>query len=142
RRRDLTAPLPEHAWEGPEALVEALEILERALRHAGAERAGLRQVSRLLDRVRESGFQLLELEMRAPAEDAREALRALQAGEVPEGGPGRIVGALRAIARAQSAGGEAACRTLILSMAEAAEGVLPALELAKTCGLVNAERSQ
>ena len=139
RRRDPSAPLPEHAWAGPAALIEALEVLERALTHAGAERAGLRQVSRLLDRVRESGFQLLELEMRAPAEDAREALRMLEAGQIPEEGPGRITGGLRAIARAQSEGGEAACRTLILSMAETAEDVLDALALARTCGLANGD---
>ena len=138
RRQDPSAPLPPHAWDGPGPLVESLAVLVRALEYAGAQHAGLHEARRLLERVRQSGFQLLELEVRAPADDVRAAVAALAEGAPLDEGAARIEGGLRAVARAQAGGGESACRTLILSTAETAQDVLAALSLARSTGLANA----
>ena len=92
RRRQPEAPNPPHAYPDPSPLVATLEILVRALEHAGAQHAGLRPARELLERVRSAGFYLLELEVRAPAEDAHAALAAVEAGRAPEEGAARLHG--------------------------------------------------
>jgi phosphoenolpyruvate carboxylase len=137
------APSAAPGYASAEELSADLDLLARALTHARAQHAGLRQVQALQERVRAMGFHLAELELRAPAEDARSAAASLAAGGPPpsEGGT-RLLASLKEIARAQGEGGEAACRTFILSMAETAEDVLAALAAARACGLATEDGAQ
>ena len=120
------------AYDDPAELLSDLEIVARTLREANGERAGERRVRGLVERVRALGFSIAELELRAPAAGAR-------AGDATEGGA-RLLAALREVAGAQRRGGEAACRTLILSMAMGPEDVLAALAAARACGLWDERR--
>ncbi len=123
------------AYRAPAELIGDLELVADSLRAANCGRSGERDVRALLAQVRAVGFHILELEMRAPAEDARAAAAFLDGqGEQTEGGA-RFLGALQKIAAAQAESGEGACRTVILSMATAAEDVRATLRCAQAAGL-------
>lgn len=129
------------AYRSPAELIADLEVVARSLHLANAHHAGERLVRDLLEQVRTVGFSIVELEMRAVAEDARAAAAWLDgAGKNTEGGE-RFLGALRKIAEAQAEAGERACRTVILSMASSAEDVLATLRCAKACGLWDETRA-
>lgn len=128
-------PLYPAAYRHPAELERDLELVAETLREAGGPRAGERRVRAVGARVRALGFHIVELEMRAPAEEVREAA-AFLAGRASGPGTGaRVLDALRRISRAQQEGGEQSCRTLILSMAHSADDVLAALACARESGL-------
>ncbi|HET9449920.1 MAG TPA: phosphoenolpyruvate carboxylase, partial [Aggregicoccus sp.] len=81
------------------------------------------------------GFHLLELEARVPAEDARSLAAHLAGGPAPDEGGQRLQAVLARLREAQVEGGESACRTLVLSMAESAADVRAALACARAAGL-------
>jgi phosphoenolpyruvate carboxylase len=138
------SPMDAYAYRDPTELEADLTLIVDSLARAHATGQGRAQS--LLERVRALGFSIAELEMRTPAVDARRAasyLRATSANreaEPPSDGAKRLLGALERIARAQASGGEAACRTLILSMAEGADDVLSALHCAREAKLWNAAK--
>ncbi|MCC6557459.1 MAG: phosphoenolpyruvate carboxylase [Polyangiaceae bacterium] len=150
------------AYAGPAALERDLELVADTLAAAGCARSGEGRARELLRRVRALGFSIAELEVRAPAEEARAAAASLAAADsrsvsapatdsgsvsapatdsgsvsVPAtaAGPARFLGALERVAAAQRDGGEAACRTLILSMTQGPGDVLAALRCARAAGL-------
>jgi len=129
-----------YAYRRPDELVADLELVADTLHEAGAHRAGERQVRALLEQVRALGFHILELEMRAPAEDARAAAAWLQGGAEPTEGATRFFAALQKIAAAQQEGGEGACRTVVLSMASGPEDVRATLHCAREAGLWDEEK--
>lgn len=132
------ADLEARAYRRPEELEEDLTVVVSSLRAANASNAGERRARDLLERVRVFGFHLAELEIRAPAEDAR-AAAAWLAREEPLGeGASRFLSALERVAVAQSEGGERACRTLVLSMTKDAGDVLAALRCVREAGLWDA----
>lgn len=133
---DLDRPgLAELAYRNAAELVVDLEVVAESLQEARAERAGLRQVLDLLAQVRAVGFHILELELRAPAEDARAAAAWLDEGAAPTEGGTRFFQALQRIAAAQRESGAGACRTVILSMASGPEDVRATLRCARAAGL-------
>jgi phosphoenolpyruvate carboxylase len=147
-RRGSIAPSPSssYAYRDPSELEADLAVIADSLGRVHA--AGRRRVVSLLERVRALGFSIAELEMRTPAVDARRAAAYLRAsagsreadrGE-PSDGARRLLASLDRIARAQAEGGEVACRTLILSMAEGADDVLSALHCAREAKLWNAAK--
>jgi phosphoenolpyruvate carboxylase len=133
-------PMAPAAYRAPAAFLKELELVERTLLQVKAARAGLRQVRRVLERVRAMGFHLVELEFRAPAEDALSAAASLDGGPEPSEGGARLLAVLQRVREAQSESGEEACRTFILSMASTADDVLAALRCARHAGLWDAER--
>ena len=135
RRAGRTEALPEAAYRSPMDLLKDLTLLERSLLEADAGHAGVRKVRRLIALVRAVGFHLAELEVRAPAEDARSAAASLKGGPAPTEGGKRLLAVLQRMREAQSESGEGCCRTLILSMASSAEDVLAAFECARGSGL-------
>ncbi len=121
-------------------LEREMVLVADTLREAKGAHAGERAARALLDRIRAFGEHIAELEIRAPAEDALSAARALAGeGELSPGGK-RLVEALRRIRTAQLTGGERACRTLILSMTTKPEEVLAALQCARAAGLWSEEK--
>jgi len=135
RRGGGTQSLPPAAYRSPAELLRDLSLLERSLVEARARRSGLRKVRRLIARVRALGFHLVELEVRAPAEDARSAAASLEGGPKPTEGGARLIAVLERMREAQAESGEECCRTLILSMASTAEDVLAAFTCARRVGL-------
>ncbi len=135
RRGGGTQSLPPAAYRSPAELLRDLSLLERSLVEARARRSGLRKVRRLIARVRALGFHLVELEVRAPAEDARSAAASLEGGPKPTEGGARLIAVLERMREAQAESGENCCRTLILSMASTAEDVLAAFTCARKVGL-------
>jgi phosphoenolpyruvate carboxylase len=130
-----------YAYGAPSELESDLLIVADSLHETGAVHAGERRARGLLERVRALGFQIAELEMRTPAADVRNADRFLAGtGERTDGGA-RFLDALARVEIAHREGGEASCRTLILSMTESAEDVLAALRCARRSGLWNEETS-
>ncbi|HEY3594818.1 MAG TPA: phosphoenolpyruvate carboxylase, partial [Polyangiaceae bacterium] len=125
-----------YAYRGPTELEADLAVIAESL--ASAHATGQTRAQSLLERVRALGFSIAELEMRTPGADARKAAASLLSpGTETSDGSRRLLASLERVARAQAAGGEAACRTLILSMAESAEDVLAALECARAAKLWN-----
>jgi phosphoenolpyruvate carboxylase len=135
RRAGRAVGLPPIAYRSPEELLQDLELLERSLVEARARRGGLRKLRRFMSRVRALGFHLAELEVRAPAEDARSAAASLEGGPKPTEGGARLIAVLERMREAQAESGEQCCRTLILSMASTAEDVLAAFTCARRVGL-------
>jgi phosphoenolpyruvate carboxylase len=135
RRAGRTEALAPTAYRSPAEMLSDLELLERSLIDAKSRHAGLRQVRRLIARVRVMGFHLAELEARAPAEDARSAAASLDGGPKPTEGGARLLAVLQRVRDAQAESGEGCCRTLILSMASTAEDVLAAFTCARKAGL-------
>jgi phosphoenolpyruvate carboxylase len=133
----LESVLPEAAVpyrDGSELLAD-LDLVADSLHEAGCAHAGEREARDLADRVRALGLTIAELELRAPATDVREGA-AFADGEGPRTPAGsRILEALARVAKAQREAGEAACRTLVLSMAESERDVLAALRCARQAGL-------
>jgi phosphoenolpyruvate carboxylase len=140
RRAGRNEPMAAAAYRSPEAFLKDLELIERTLQQVKAERAGMRQVRRVLDRVRAMGFHMAELEFRAPAEDAISASTSLDGGPAPSEGGARLLAVLDRVREAQAESGEVACRTFILSMASTAADVLAAFRCARHAGLWDAER--
>lgn len=140
RREGRTDPMPPEAYAGPEALLKDLELLARSLEAAKAERAGLRHVRRLIERVKAQGFHEVELEARVLAEAALSASASLDDGRPPSEGGARLLAVLEKVREAQLEAGEEACRTLILSMASTADDVLAAFHCLRHRGLWDAER--
>ncbi len=135
RRAGRTEPLSPTAYRSPADFLADLGILERSLIEAKARQAGLRKVRRLMSRVHAMGFHLAELEVRAPADDARSAATSLEGGPAPTEGGARLLAVLQRMREAQAESGEGSCRTLILSMASSAEDVLAAFTCARRSGL-------
>ncbi len=135
RRAGESVSLPPVAYCSPSDLLEDMAILERSLGEARARHSGLRQLRRLMARVRAMGFHLAELEVRAPADDARSAAASLEGEGAPTEGGARLLAVLERMREAQRESGEQACRTLILSMASSAEDVLAAFTCARKVGL-------
>ncbi|WP_224249557.1 phosphoenolpyruvate carboxylase [Hyalangium gracile] len=133
-------PMSPAAYRSPAAFLKDLELIERTLLQVKAERAGVRQVRRVLERVNAMGFHLAELEFRAPAEDAISASASLDGGPAPTEGGARLLAVLERVREAQAESGEVACRTFILSMASTAEDVLAAFRCARHAGLWDMER--
>jgi phosphoenolpyruvate carboxylase len=140
RRAGRTEPLAPAAYRSPMELLADLEIIERSLVEAKARQAGLRKVRRLIALVRVTGFHLAELEVRAPADDARSAAASLEGGPKPTEGGARLLAVLERMREAQAESGEGSCRTLILSMASTAEDVLAAFTCARKSGLWDESR--
>jgi phosphoenolpyruvate carboxylase len=140
RRAGRTEPLAPAAYRSPMELLADLEIIERSLLEAKARQAGLRKVRRLIALVRVTGFHLAELEVRAPADDARSAAASLEGGPKPTEGGARLLAVLQRMHEAQAESGEGSCRTLILSMASTAEDVLAAFTCARKSGLWDESR--
>jgi phosphoenolpyruvate carboxylase len=140
RRAGRTEPLAPAAYRSPTEMLADLEILERSLVEAKARQAGLRKVRRLIALVRVLGFHLAELEVRAPADDARSAAASLEGGPKPTEGGARLLAVLQRMREAQAESGEGSCRTLILSMASTAEDVLAAFNCARKSGLWDESR--
>ncbi|MFN0062184.1 MAG: phosphoenolpyruvate carboxylase [Myxococcaceae bacterium] len=113
-----------------------LKLVFETLRDARA--AGATDAEATWAEARATGLHLAELELRAPAEDARAAAAALTKKETPQGDAARFFEALRALALAHREGGERSCRTLILSMAQSEADVLAALHCARAAGLTQA----
>ncbi|WP_433936654.1 phosphoenolpyruvate carboxylase [Sorangium cellulosum] len=138
---------PTHAvpYREPAELERDLALVADSLRAAGCARSGERRARALLSQVRALGFALAELEMRAPAEDARAAAAEVAAGRVEPAQMGpearRVFEALQRIAAAQRDSGESACRTLVLSMTQSENDILAALECARAAGLWDEARS-
>jgi phosphoenolpyruvate carboxylase len=118
-------------------LEQDLEEVVLTLREARA--AGVEEAEDVLVQVKSLGMHLAELELRAPAQDARAAAAALARKENPAGDAGRFFVALQEMARGQAESGERACRTLVLSMAMSSEDVLAALACARAAGLATPE---
>jgi phosphoenolpyruvate carboxylase len=135
RRAGRTEPLAPTAYRSPADFLADLGILERSLVEAKSRQAGLRKVRRLIARVHAMGFHLAELEVRAPADDARSAAASLEGGPAPTEGGARLLAVLQRMKEAQAESGEGSCRTLILSMASSAEDVLAAFTCARRSGL-------
>ncbi|SEU29365.1 phosphoenolpyruvate carboxylase [Stigmatella erecta] len=135
RRGGHTGPMAAGAYRSPSAFLEDLGLIERTLLEVKASRAGVRQVRRVMERVRSLGFHLAELEFRVPAEDVLSARASLNGGPAPTEGGARILAVLERVKEAQSESGEECCRTFIMSMASTAEDVLAAFECAKHAGL-------
>jgi len=123
------------AYRRPAELIADLELVAETLHEANCARTGERAVRGLLAQVRAVGFHILELEMRAPAEDARAAAAWLDGAAPQTEGGARFFAALQKIAAAQAESGEGACRTVILSMATGAEDVRATLRCARAAGL-------
>jgi len=140
QRAGRTEPMSPVAYRSPAVFLKELELIERTLVEVKAERAGLRHVRRVLDRVHAMGFHLVELEFRAPAEDAISASASLAGGPAPSEGGARLLAVLDRVREAQAESGELACRTFILSMASTADDVLAAFRCARHAGLWDAER--
>ncbi len=140
RRAEHTEPMAPAAYRAPEVFLKDLELIERTLHQVKAERAGIRQVRRVLNRVRAMGFHMAELEFRAPAEDAISASSSLDGGPAPTPGGARLLAVLERVREAQAESGEVACRTFILSMASTAADVLAAFRCARRAGLWDAAR--
>jgi phosphoenolpyruvate carboxylase len=140
RRAGRSDPLSLAAYRGPEALLRDLEVLARSLEEAKASRGGLRHVRLVIERVKAQGFHEVELETRAPAEDALSACASLDGGPEPTEGGKRLLAVLEKVREAQQEAGEEACRTLILSMASTADDVLAAFRCLRHAGLWDAER--
>ncbi|HYH97887.1 phosphoenolpyruvate carboxylase [Hyalangium sp.] len=140
QRAGRTEPMAPEAYRAPAAFLKDLELIERTLLEVKAERAGVRQVRRVLARVHAMGFHLAELEFRVPAEDAISANASLTGGAPPSEGGARLLGVLDRVREAQAQAGEVACRTFVLSMASTAEDVLAAFRCARHAGLWDAER--
>jgi len=135
-----TEPMAPAAYRSPAAVRKDLELIERTLVQVKAARAGLRQVRRVLERVRTLGFHLAELEFRVPAEDAVSAAASLDGGPAPTEGGARLLAVLDRVREAQTESGEEACRTFVLSMASTKEDVLAALRCARHAGLWDEQR--
>src|SRR6266545_4061587 len=120
---------PPYQYRAPADLEADLSLVAESLRKAGA--AGERRTRALLERVRALGFSIAELEMRVPAADVRSAARFIGGEGAASEGATRLLSALERVAGAQKSGGESACRTLILSMAESAEDIRAALACAR-----------
>jgi phosphoenolpyruvate carboxylase len=140
RRAGRAEPLSLSAYRSPTAVRKDLELVERTLVQVKAARAGLRQVRRVLERVRTLGFHLAELEFRVPAEDAISAAASLEGGPAPTEGGARLLAVLDRVREAQAESGEEACRTFILSMASTKEDVLAAFKCARHAGLWDEQR--
>lgn len=140
QRAGRTEPMSPVAYRSPAAFLKDLELIERTLVEVKSERAGVRQVRRVIDRVHAMGFHLAELEFRVPAEDAVSASASLGGGPAPSEGGARLLGVLDRVREAQAESGEVACRTFILSMASTAEDVLAAFRCARHAGLWDSER--
>jgi phosphoenolpyruvate carboxylase len=121
---------------GAQELEAELELVADTLSEAGCRNAGEGKVRAVLERVRTMGVHLCELEVRAAASDLREADPAQPASERTPAAQ-RILGMLSKVASAQREGGEGACRTLVLSMASAAEDLWAALRCARACGVTD-----
>jgi phosphoenolpyruvate carboxylase len=135
RRAGRTDALPPIAYRSPADLLRDLELIDRSLAEAKSRYAGMRKLHRLIARVRAMGFHLAELEVRAPADDARSAAASLEGGPAPTEGGARLLAVLQRMREAQAESGEESCRTLILSMASSAEDVLAAFTCARGSGL-------
>ncbi|MBN1206577.1 MAG: phosphoenolpyruvate carboxylase [Myxococcaceae bacterium] len=140
QRTGSAEPMAPAAYRSPAAFLKELELIERTLLEVKSARAGVRQVRRVLERVRSMGFHLVELEFRAPAEDALSASASLDGGPAPSEGGARLLAVLQRVREAQAESGEEACRTFILSMASTPDDVLAALRCARHAGLWDAER--
>jgi phosphoenolpyruvate carboxylase len=140
QRAGAATAMPEGAYRTPEALLADLDLLARSLEAAKGERAGLRQVHRMHERVCALGLSLAELEARVPAEDAVSAAASLDGGPTPTEGGTRLLAVLARLREAQAESGEPACRTLILSMASTADDVLAAFRCVKHAGLWDEKR--
>jgi phosphoenolpyruvate carboxylase len=140
RRAGSAEPMSPAAYRSPAALRKDLELIERTLLQVKAARAGVRQVRRVLERVRTLGFHLAELEFRVPAEDAISAAASLDGGPAPTEGGARLLAVLDRVREAQAESGEEACRTFILSMASTQEDVLAAFRCARHAGLWDEQR--
>jgi phosphoenolpyruvate carboxylase len=137
RRQQEIGPQDAPVYTQASELEHDLDDIVRTLREAGA--AGVEEAESVLLQVRALGFHLAELELRAPAEDARAAAVALDRKAQPTGDGGRFFGALQKLAEAQSEGGERGCRTLILSMALSADDVLAAFRCAREAGVATVD---
>ncbi len=140
RRAGRTDPMSLAAYQSPEALLKDLDLIARSMEAAKATRGGLRHVKWVMERVRAQGFHEVELEARAPAEDAISAAASLDAGPEPTEGGKRLLSVLHQVREAQNEAGEEACRTLILSMASTADDVLAAFRCLRHTGLWDAQR--
>ena len=118
------------SYASPAEMVSDLETVVESLQAAHCIHSGASKARALLERVRAAGFHLAELEMRAPAEDARQAWLWLQGQAGPTPGARRFYDCLLKVAQAQCEGGDHACQTLILSMASSADDVLAAWQVA------------
>jgi phosphoenolpyruvate carboxylase len=123
---------PSCAYREPRELEADLVLVADSLREAHA--AGERHAREMLERVRALGLCIAELEMRAPATDARDADAFVRGERASTEGGKRLLAALERVALAQERAGPTVCRTLILSMAESAEDVLAALRCARSAG--------
>ncbi|HLL53760.1 MAG TPA: phosphoenolpyruvate carboxylase [Myxococcaceae bacterium] len=127
-------------YRRPEELLADLTLVADTLAEAKGGKAGARRVRALAETVRVMGFHAAELELRTRADDARDAVAFLDGKAALTEGAGRLLDVLRRMAQLQREGGEASCRTLILSMARSAEDVLASIRCARAAGLWNAER--
>ncbi len=116
-------------------LSDDLDVIAASLEAHGGPHSGAKRVRALCERVRATGFHLVELELRAPAPDAVNGAAFLRDGEKLTDGGARFLSALRKMAEVQREGGPHACQTIILSMAQSEHDVLAALDCARACGL-------
>lgn len=122
-------------YRGPGELAADLDLVADTLLAAAGPDSGARLARDLSERVRALGLGSAELEIRVPAEDARDGADALHSRAGPGPGGARVLASLRRLAAAQAEGGEEICRTLILSMARDAGDVRAALACARACGV-------
>jgi phosphoenolpyruvate carboxylase len=150
------------AYRHPEELAADLELVDEALRAAGATRAAELVLAPLRDRVQRFGFAGLKLDVRDDAEVHARALHALTsaAGVAPLDGEGlgrelsqarpllapwtqldeptaRTVNVFRTIRAVQDELGEPALSTYVVSMTHGVDDLLRVLVLAREAGLVD-----
>ncbi len=157
----------DHGYDGPDALLDDLDLVASSLERNRGRHAGLQLVRRLRLRVRTFGFHLATLDLRQDAEVHREVVGRLLGdpefrARSPEDRTSAIEAALerpaeldlhglddtalaalevfRAVADARRRFGRDAIGPYIISMAQGVDDVLAVLLLARTAGLMDGGR--
>ncbi|GAB3614117.1 phosphoenolpyruvate carboxylase [Humibacter ginsengisoli] len=123
------------AYDGPDALLDDLRIVQQSLAEAGDLRNAYGEVQHLIWQVETFGFHLAELEVRQHSKVHRQTLEAIAAGangdEDLDDQSAEVLEVFRVIAHLQSRYGVDAARRYIISFTQSADDIANVYRLAE-----------
>jgi len=118
------------AYASPDEFTGELQVLQRALAAAGADRQAYGELQRLIWQAQTFGFHLAGLEVRQHSAVHTQALRELHAGAARSPKTREVLATLAAIGRIQERYGPRACHRYIVSFTRSAADIAAVYELA------------
>ena len=119
------------AYDGPEAFLADLRLVQDSLRAAGAVRQAYGELQHLIWQTETFGFHLAELEIRQHSEVHEAALAEVRAGGELSERTEEVLATLRVVAWIQARFGVAACHRYVISFTRSSVDIATVHELAR-----------